>query len=95
MSVLDKIPERDKVCVNCKYFALQTNTTDETKCKGTMPCLNFHKENTENYFVPDDLYLKLEFGCEACSQYDDGSYSKQCHECSRYYSDYWERTGEK
>lgn len=87
----DLIPEEDKVCINCDFFGRQNEGAEERLCCGTMPCLNYHKDNTENFFKPDDLYLQDTFGCEACMHYACGDPAEECGNCSRYYSDYWER----
>ena len=85
------IPEKDRVCVNCLYFGTSMDTGDEYKCEGVRPCLNYHKDNTENYFVPDDLYLQDKYGCNACVHYCGGEPSEECGNCSRWYSDLWKR----
>ena len=89
----DRIPEEDRVCVNCLYFGWRMDTGDEYKCGGERPCLNYHRDNEENYFVPDDFYLKDEYGCKACEHYDGGYPSEECGSCSRYYDDLWRRQG--
>lgn len=84
---LNDIPEKDRVCVNCIHLGMMMDMGDEKKCKGEMPCLNYHEDNTENFFVPDDDYLMSEYGCDACRN----SESEACSTCSRYYSDNWKR----
>ena len=93
MNIFDRIPEEDRVCVNCDHFLGQTDGGESHKCHGEMPCLNFHKDNTENYFVPDNEYLEWKFGCEACDHYDPDEASDECCQCSRYYEDLWKRGG--
>ena len=89
------IPEEDKVCVYCEYFGTgMYRTDDETKCCGTMPCSNYHADNTENYFVPEDWYLKDRFGCSACEYYYGGKPTEECGSCKRYYEDKWVRQRE-
>lgn len=82
------IPEKDRVCINCIYFGRRMDCGDEYKCNGTMPCSNYHKDNTQNYFVPDDWYLQTEYGCEVCKHFGDAVW---CKGCSRWYENLWER----
>ena len=91
----DQIPDEDKVCINCGNFSRANEGGDKKLCCGTMPCLNYHKDNTENFFVPDDYYLQSRFGCSACSHksnLDEPYEGCECLNCSRYYSDHWERS---
>lgn len=81
------IPEEDRVCVNCDYLGDSMDTGDEYMCGGVRPCINYHKNNSKNYFLPDDFYLEHEYGCEACSL----NGSEACARCSKSYSDKWER----
>lgn len=85
------ISEKDRVCINCIYFGSDMNVGEDHKCHGTMPCSNYHKDNTENYFVPDDLYLQSEYGCDACEFYYGGEPTEECTGCSRWYEDRWSR----
>ncbi len=85
--ICERIQEKDKVCINCLHFGIMEDRK-LAKCK---TCSNYHKDNAENNFEPDDTYLKLEFGCEACRYDDDEETNNICYECSRYYSDLWER----
>ena len=83
------IPEGKRVCVNCKYWTLDDDVTN--MCCGDKPCSNYISEHTENYFVPDDDFLRMEYACRACKHYNDCSYDDECSECSRYFEDKWER----
>lgn len=78
MNIFDQIPDEDKTCLNCM----------SAQCG---KCLNHREGNTEDNFTPDDGYLQNKFGCKSCDSYNDGEYSFQCYECSRYHSDLWER----
>lgn len=88
------IPDEDKCCINCEYNRGHTDGGDEHLCRGTMPCLNYHKDNTENFFVPDDDYLMDHFGCSICRHHAEfeEEVPSECLMCSRYYSDMWERS---
>ena len=87
----DEIPEEDRVCINCVHFGMAMDTGDEYKCGGVRPCSNYHRDNEENYFIPDDLYLQDEYGCDACRNRNGPEYADECATCSRFYSDGWER----
>ena len=89
--LLSRIPEEDKCCINCEHWYGSTDGGDEFLCHGTMPCLNYHKDNTQNFFAPDEMYLESNFGCEACRHYAHGEPTEECSQCSRYYSNGWER----
>ena len=85
------IPEKDKVCINCLYFCSAADIGNIDLCGGQRPCVNYAVGNTENFFVPDDWYLRDRFGCDACIYYIEDDWSEECCECSRLYEDRWER----
>lgn len=84
----ERIPEEDKVCVNCEHFCGQTDGGTD-KCHGTMPCCNYSEKWEDNYFTPDQWYMKDRFGCEACVSYQDGYFSEECTSCEHYYESQW------
>ena len=79
------IPVYDKVCINCDRWL--DSGGHATLCQGKYPCRNWHKDNKENYFIPDDDYLRMAIGCKACRHEDTG----RCFRCSQSYGDLWER----
>ena len=92
--IIDRIPDKDKVCINCDFFVGQNDYDrgdEPNMCHGSMPCLNYHGDHDKNYFVPDDFYLHSEFGCEACEHYAYGEPTEECSQCSDYYSNNWQR----
>ena len=93
MIELSTIPEEDRVCIYCKFFGEQDRGASDTKCMGKFKCLNYHKDNTENFFIPDNWYLSEHFGCRACEHY--GGYydgTGECETCSRHFDDNWKRS---
>lgn len=78
--ILDQIPENDKCCINCARWCHSTDTGDEYLCQGEYPCLNYHMDNKENFFVPDESYLKDDFGtCDNCANQE----TSICGECNK------------
>lgn len=87
--IWDRIPEEDKVCINCEHFGSRMNEGGTDKCHGAMPCCNYSAEWEDNYFTPDESYVLDMFGCDACVYYSGGDCSEECGSCNRYYELKW------
>lgn len=82
-SVMDRIPESERVCVYCKFFS------EECESAGRK-CCNLSDDYDENYFEPDsyDWYSDCD-NCKHSIDRDMGDY-EVCLECKRYHEDRWE-----
>jgi len=84
--ILEDMPEKYKVCVNCAYWPKRSKWGEPT-CEGR-ECCNWSKDFKENYFMPDKSYLRSKYGnCENCKYYNTAAV---CKICSRNYDDEWE-----
>lgn len=88
--IKNDIPEKDKTCLNCEHWLDQGEGDSDTLCHGTMPCLNYHSDNTENFFVPSDEYLEWKYNCISC-RYDPSEPDEICKQCKNFYDNMWER----
>ncbi|MBQ8087053.1 MAG: hypothetical protein IJ234_01360 [Clostridia bacterium] len=60
-----KIPEADKVCINCRHLYGLNN--DEETCGGR-ECCNWDEKYTENFFEPDEDYIRDDVAnCNNCA----------------------------
>ena len=82
-SVMDRIPDSERVCVYCKFFS------EECESAGRK-CCNLSDDYEENYFEPDsyDWYSDCD-NCKYRYDRDNGDY-EICGECKRNYEDRWE-----
>ena len=85
--ILVDMPEEDKDCINCEYWPEDGSKWRELTCEGR-ECLNWSEDFEDNYFMPDESYLKSNYGdCENCKHYNTAAV---CKICSRNCDDEWE-----
>ena len=85
--ILEDIPEEDKNCINCEYWSEDGSKWTELTCEGRK-CCNWSEDFEDNYFMPDESYLKSNYGdCENCKHYNTAAV---CKICSRNCDDEWE-----
>lgn len=80
------VPEKDRVCINCRFWL--DHGEDESTCGGRK-CCNWSAEYTENFFEPDEDYIRSDLAACCNCKYQE-QYSVCC-DCSRLdREDLWE-----